>query len=245
MPPSDRREPRPTVLPTVLPSVLLFDIDGTLVTTGGAGRRAIERTFEAVYGRADACNEIQFGGMTDRAIVRAGLHAIDEAPTPEAIDAVLDAYVAILERELALVDSTRYRVHLGMVEAIDAGTRAGAAVGLGTGNIRAGARAKLERVGLFERFTFGGFGDDSEDRTELLRVAAERGAKELGIPLSACRVVVIGDTPRDVAAAHGIGARCVAVTTGGATAADLVASGADHVFDTLAAPGALSALFSE
>jgi phosphoglycolate phosphatase-like HAD superfamily hydrolase len=183
--------------------------------------------------------------MTDRAIVRAGLHAIDEATTPEAIDAVLDAYVAILERELALVDSARYRVHLGMVEAIDEGARAGAAVGLGTGNIRAGARAKLARVGLFERFTFGGFGDDSEDRTELLRIGAERGAMALGAALSACRVVVIGDTPRDVAAAHGIGARCVAVATGGATAAELVASGADHVFETLAAPGALAAIFGD
>jgi phosphoglycolate phosphatase-like HAD superfamily hydrolase len=132
-----------------------------------------------------------------------------------------------------------------MLAAIDRGARAGAALGLGTGNIRAGARAKLERVGLFERFAFGGFGDDSENRTELLRVGAERGARALDVSLSECRVVVIGDTPRDVAAAHGIGALCVAVATGGSTAAELVASAADHVFDNLAQPGALAAIFAD
>ena len=92
------------------------------------------------------------------------------------------------------------------------------ALGLGTGNVEAGARAKLARVALDGAFAFGGFGDDHEDRALLVRAGAERGAARLDRPLDACRVVIIGDTPRDVAAARAIGAECLAVATGGATA---------------------------
>lgn len=227
------------------PTVLLFDIDGTLVTTGGVGRRAIERTLEVVHGRADACDRIAFGGMTDPAIVRAALAAIGVATTRAAIDAVLDAYVRILEEEVRAADGARYRIHPGMLEAIQTGLERGAAVGLGTGNIRAGARIKLERVGLFERFAFGGFGCDSEDRVELLRIGAQRGAQQLGVSLAECRIVVIGDTPKDVAAAHGIGAECIAVATGGASADELLACGANRVFADLTAAGALDAVFAD
>jgi phosphoglycolate phosphatase-like HAD superfamily hydrolase len=181
------------------PTVLLFDIDGTLITSGGAGRRAMERGFERAGGRRDAISGIPLDGMTDRLIVRAGLEAIGHEATEAAIDRVLDAYLEALAEEVALVSAERYRVHRGMREAIDAGVRAGAAVGLGTGNLRAGARIKLERVELHDCFAFGGFGCDAEARVELIRVGAERGAAALGAEVTACRVVVIGDTPRDVA----------------------------------------------
>ena len=118
----------------------------------------------------------------------------------------------------------------------------GTAVGLGTGNVRAGARIKLERVSLYDQFAFGGFGCDHEDRAELLRVGAERGAAALGVERGECRVVVIGDTVRDVDAALRIGAECIGVGTGAGTPETLSGRGATAVFATLAVPGALEAL---
>ncbi len=99
-------------------------------------------------------------------------------------------------------------------------------------------------MGLFERFGFGGFGDDHEVREQLIRRGAERGAAALGVTLEEARVVVVGDTPKDVFAAHAIGARCLAVGTGSWKAAQLLESGADWAFDDLASPGALEALLT-
>lgn len=225
------------------PTVLLFDIDGTLVTTGGVGRRALELAFEHAHGRRDACSGFRFDGMTDRAIVRGGLLALGHPPTTASIDAVLAAYLGVLAEEVAAAPAESYRVHAGISEALDAAAgQPHLAVGLGTGNIREGARIKLERVGLFGRFGFGGFGCDDEDRTTLLRRGAERGATALGVPLGEARVVVIGDTPKDVAAAQGISAESVGVGTGSFSAQELLAAGATHAFASLAVPGALQAV---
>jgi phosphoglycolate phosphatase len=221
------------------PTVLLFDIDGTILDTGGAGHRSIGRAFAARHGRPDACAAMPFGGMTDRAIARAGLTAIGVEVTPEAIEAILAAYLAALSEEL---DASRAVVHAGIEAALDAGAAAGAAVGLGTGNVRSGAQIKLSRVGLHHRFAFGGFGDDHETRSELVRIGAERGARALGVPFEACRVVIIGDTPKDVAAAQAIGAESIAVATGSFSAAVLAASGATWVFRDLDEEGAIAAL---
>ncbi|MDP2272703.1 MAG: haloacid dehalogenase-like hydrolase [Archangium sp.] len=226
------------------PTVLLFDIDGTLVSTGGAGRQSIDRAFELLHGRPDACSHFAFDGMTDRSIARLGLQAIGVPPDDASIDALLASYVACLADAVRSVPDDRYIVHDGMREAVEAGIAAGMAVGLGTGNVREGARLKLSRVGLFEKFSFGGFGDDHELRPELIRRGAERGAARLGVPLNAARVVVIGDTPKDVSAAQAIGADSIGVATGGFTADQLRASGATAVFETLAAAGALEALLS-
>jgi len=222
------------------PTVLLFDIDGTLLDTGGAGRRSMDRAFDRLHGRRDACAQIAFGGMTDRAIGRAGLQAIGAEPTMEAIEAVIAAYLEALADEL--VRSTRARVHDGIAAALDASARAGCAMGLGTGNVHAGARLKLGRVGLADRFSFGGFGSDHEIRSELLRIGAERGAALLGAPIAECRVVVIGDTPKDSLAAHAIGAECVAVATGSFELQQLTEHGARWVFPSLLAEGAVRAV---
>jgi len=225
------------------PTVLLFDVDGTLVTTGGVGRRALELTFERAYGRRDACAGFRFDGMTDRAIVRGGLTTLGRPATTEAIDALLATYLAVLEEEVAAAPSATYRIHAGIEETLAAAqTRRRVAVGLGTGNIRQGARIKLERVGLFERFSFGGFGCDDEDRPALLRRGAERGAEQLGVGLASARVVVIGDTPKDVAAARDIGAESVGVGTGSFSPAALLDAGATHAFASLAEAGALQAV---
>jgi phosphoglycolate phosphatase len=225
------------------PTVLLFDVDGTLVTTGGVGRRALELAFERAHGRRDACSGFRFDGMTDRAIVRGGLLALGLPPSSASIDAVLASYLDVLKEEVAAAPAETYRVHVGICDVLDAASaRRHFALGLGTGNVREGARIKLERVRLFARFGFGGFGCDDEDRTGLLRRGAERGAAALGVPLSDARVVVIGDTPKDVAAAKGIGAEAVGVGTGSFSAADLVAAGASCAFPSLAVPGALEAV---
>lgn len=225
----------------MLPTVLLFDIDGTLITSGGAGRRAMKRGFASVYGRPEAL-DFPLDGLTDRLILRQALTAIGETFTDEGVERVFAAYVEALKEEVSLVPDERYRVHRGMREAVDFGLQRGAAVGLGTGNVRLGAEVKLSRVGLHESFSFGGFGSDAEVRVEVLRIGAERGAEALGVPRSECRVVVIGDTPKDVAAAQGIGAECIGVATGSFSVAALMASGATAAFADLSEAGALAAL---
>ncbi len=225
------------------PTVLLFDIDGTLLSSGGAGRHAIVRAFTERYGREDAFAGMSFAGMTDRAIARGGLTHIGRPADEEEIDAALEHYVRCLEEEVARAD--KYRVHAGMHAAIEAAEqRPRTAVGLGTGNIRKGARVKLARVNLHDRFPFGGFGCDHEDRAELIRMGARRGADSLGSPLADCRVVVIGDTPKDVAAAQAIGAESIAVATGVFTVEQLRQTPATLVVRDLAEPGALEMLLA-
>jgi len=163
--------------------------------------------------------------------------------TPEEIDRVLTAYVEILEDEVRRADSARYYLHRGMESALDrAAAHREVALGLGTGNIQEGARVKLQRVGVYDRFRFGGFGSDHEERVELIRRGAERGAALLGTTPADCRVVIIGDTPKDVAAAKGIGAECVGVGTGSFTPEQLLAAGANAAFKDLGEPGAIEAV---
>jgi phosphoglycolate phosphatase len=209
-----------------MPTILLFDVDGTLVTSGGVGRRAIEQAFERRHGRSDVVS-FSFAGMTDKAIVRGGLLALDKgfasaAALQAEIDATIAFYLNVLEEEAALAGSIH--VHDGILRALDlAEARPEVALGLGTGNMREGARIKLGHAGIYHRFSFGGFGDDSIDRPEILAAGAQRGAAQLGLPLSACRVVVVGDTPKDIAAAQAIDAECVAVATGMHSVAELEA----------------------
>lgn len=227
------------------PTVLLFDIDGTLISSGGVARRCIQQAFAERYGRGDTL-AASFGGMTDRAIVRDALGPLrpdlQGAELEAEIDAALEAYLAVLEAEASAATSS-FQVHRGIRAALDAVVgRADYAVGLGTGNVRRGARIKLECVDLFGAFAFGGFGCDHIERPRLLHIGAERGAAQLGAPLTACRVVVIGDTPKDVVAAHAIGAECVAVATGAASRAELLAYRPEALFDDLAEPGAIEAI---
>jgi phosphoglycolate phosphatase-like HAD superfamily hydrolase len=224
----------------VRPTILLFDIDGTLITTGGVGRRAMERAFERL-GNRDACR-FRFDGMTDRQIARQALTTLGIEPTEVAIAESLALYVEILHEEVAKADAAQYRLHDGIAAALRAARDRGHSIGLGTGNVIEGARIKLGRLGVFEEFAFGGFGSDAEDRTELLRHGAERGARHAGAALAECRVVVIGDTPKDVAAAQGIGAESIGVGTGAFKPHELSAVGATHAFESLGALGALEAL---
>jgi phosphoglycolate phosphatase-like HAD superfamily hydrolase len=229
----------------IRPTVVLFDIDGTLITCGGAGRRAMERALREIA--PHATTDFSFGGMTDPAIVRRALRQntrVRESHEPpesaadkEAlIDRALERYLDLLSDELPR--SEGYAVLPGVRRAIEALERerdAGApiAIGLGTGNLVRGAELKLRPADLWHRFDFGGFGSDDEDRPTLLRHGATRGAQRLGAPADAFVTVVIGDTPRDVQAARAIGSRCLAVATGSYAREDLAAERPDHVLDTL------------
>ncbi len=227
--------------PRVRPTVLLFDVDGTLLSAGGAGRRALERAFASRCGTAAPLHDVRFNGMTDPGIVRAGLEQLGRAADARLVAAILGDYLALLDDELAC--ATAFQVYPGVAALLDTLATCGhVAVGLGTGNVREGARRKLARGGLDGHFGFGGFGSDHEDRAELLRIGAERGAARLGCRPGACRTIVIGDTPHDVAAARAIGAESLAVATGGCATEELRTAGATWTMTDLTAPAVLDAL---
>jgi phosphoglycolate phosphatase-like HAD superfamily hydrolase len=223
------------------PTVLLFDIDGTLIHAGGAGRRAISRVFAERYGHPRLFDEVRFHGMTDRAIVRGALGRAGLDCDEPTIDDICAAYLVALADEVPR--STGFKIHPGVAELLEQlGRHDHVVIGLGTGNLREGARIKLEHARLMHHFAFGGYGCDDEDRPSLIGLGAERGASRLGAPLADCRVVVIGDTPRDVAAAQAVGANVVTVETGGFSSADLLAAGAQRSFVTLADDGVIAAI---
>lgn len=218
--------------------LVLFDIDGTLVDTGGAGRRAIEQAARHLYGRPNLFDDVVFDGATDRAICRAALHLLDRPWDDAEIDRLLDAYVALLGDEVER--SQRYRVYPGVEAVARALLDAGVLVGLGTGNIEAGARVKLERGNLNRYFAFGGFGDDHEERAALIRAGLGRGERILGRKAKA--PWIIGDTPRDHAAAKACGARTILVATGRYSVAELSACGPELCVETLEDPSVLALL---
>jgi len=223
-----------------VPLVLLFDIDGTLLSSSGAGRRAMEAAFAAATGRRGLM-EFPFDGMTDRAIIRRALTAATLSAEPADIDAVLAGYVARLPDQIRAARD--YCVFPGVRPTLDAArAHPRTAVGLGTGNIKPGAALKLGHVGLEGYFEFGGFGCDHEERALILKTGATRGAAWLGVALGECRVVIIGDTPNDVVAARAIGAGCVGVGTGRYAPEALVAAGATFAFADLADGAALAAI---
>ena len=202
--------------------LVLFDIDGTLIRTGGAGMHAFGRAFASVFNIPHGTERMKFAGRTDSSLVREFLEMNHLDPSPENFELFFDCYVHGLDH---LLDKFEGGVCAGVREFIcDLSAHPSApAIGLLTGNIRLGAELKLRHYDLWGAFATGGFGDDHEDRAEIARVAVERGGRLLGTPLKGSEVLVIGDTPRDVACAQAIGARSLAVATGGATLGQLEA----------------------
>ena len=212
----------------------LFDIDGTLVRVGGAGARSLDRVMAARYGIANATRGLQFGGKTDPGLGGEIFQAcLGRAPTATETAEVLATYLEVLESELdASLAEARFRVLAGAIETVAwLRARGDAVLGIATGNVQAGARAKLERAALWEPFGFGGYGDDSAIRAELVARAIERG-RALA-PREPRAVVVVGDTIHDISAARACGATVVAVATGSDTRAALVAAEPDAVIDSL------------
>ena len=211
----------------------LFDIDGTLIgSPRGVGRRALEQACQDACGLQGALQGVVLHGNTDPSIIEeAFLAQLGRPPTAAEFEAVMSVYLRHLENELLPEGSVRRMPQVE--ETITALAQRGATMGLATGNVEAGARLKLERVGLWHHFPFGGFGSDARERAELVRVAIVRARQRSGVAFTADAIWVIGDTPRDVAAAHAAGVRAIGVATGPHDEAALAAAGADRVFPTL------------
>ena len=219
--------------------LVLFDIDGTLLGTDGAGRRAIHRALLDEAGTAGPIETYRFDGKTDPQIVRdlLALAGHPAAADPVRIDAVCRRYVDHLRDELARPTQST-KLMPGTRELLDALAllegEGRALVGLLTGNVAPGAALKLRSGGLDPaRFRVGAYGSDSAHRPDLPAVAAERAAALTGRRFAGADVVVVGDTPDDVACARPIAARCVAVATGSYDVAALRVAGAACVFETL------------
>jgi phosphoglycolate phosphatase-like HAD superfamily hydrolase len=223
-------------------TLVLFDIDGTLLSSDAAGRRAIRAAFEPEYDRLDFFDQVRFDGKTDPQIVRE-LHAAAGRPeraTEAATEALLARYLDHLEQELT-VSRERVRLMPGVLALLDRlDATPGVCVGLLTGNIEAGARLKLAaaRVG-FERFRLGAYGSDSADRPALPAIAVTRATPLFGHAPAGDRVVIIGDTPADVTCGAAVGARAIAVATGSYRVEELAAAGAYATFATLDATDAV------
>lgn len=219
--------------------LLLFDIDGTLVVSGGAGRRALARAFEELLGVSGAMDGIRLHGNTDPVIVETVFtRHLGRAPSgPEEFARVMDRYLVFLEEELRR-NADVYRVLTGAREIAAAAVSAGCAVGLATGNVEPGARLKLTPGRLWDLFAFGGFGSDAADRAQLVRRGIERGQRyaeqRLGRRFEPEEILVLGDTERDVEAARAAGARSVGVLEGASDPETLKASNPDLVVGTLA-----------
>jgi len=227
--------------------LVLLDVDGTLVHCAGAGRRSLERALREALGRPDGdLSALRLDGSTDRLAVREGMALLGQAFSDEARDRTLSRYPRILSEELA---DPGFRVLPGVVEALEALRARSVAYGLCTGNLMEGARLKLQRGALDGYFEWGpqavgGFADDGEERTRLVEAALRRASARHG-PIAPGEVLVVGDTPLDVAAAHGAGCAALGVATGRYSAPVLAQGGADHVALSLSAPSALRLLVGE
>jgi phosphoglycolate phosphatase-like HAD superfamily hydrolase len=205
-------------------------VDGTLLTTGGAGARAWSMACEQLHGKPVDIERITESGMTDSAVARAALvNVLGCEPLRAELDALTAAYLEFLPGTVA--DSTGYRLSPGIVPLLERLTGEGLLLGLTTGNIEPAARIKLDRADLSRFFDFGGFGSDSNLRPELTRRGMERGIDASGGRLNRDDFITVGDTPLDILAAHGIGIRIVAVATGLYHVADLAQ--ADWVLETV------------
>jgi len=209
--------------------LLLFDVDGTLIRTDGAGVRAFNKAFLEVMGWENALGTFSAAGMTDMAIAhRVARWFRGSDLEPGEMQLVFERYLALLPVELSAAGN--YRVLGGIQPFLEKYSRdADILIGLGTGNLEAGARIKLQHGGLDAFFRFGGFGSDALSRAELLGVGIARGEALAGEPMARERVVVIGDTPLDIAAGRALGAKTLGVATGPFKAAELKAHAPDAV----------------
>ncbi|HXX53871.1 MAG TPA: HAD family hydrolase [Thermodesulfovibrionales bacterium] len=211
--------------------LVLFDIDGTLIDSGGAGTRSLNNAFEDIFLIHDAFKGISMAGKTDIQILKEGLgrHGLDTENGN--VGLLCERYIVHLRKEIR---NPGKQLKPGIREAVGIiAWRKDVFLGLLTGNIEAGARIKLEPFGLNGYFPLGAFGDDHEDRNRLLPIAVERFSQFSGKEISYRDCVVIGDTPRDVECAKVCGAYSVAVATGPYSYASLLGSGADSVLRTM------------
>jgi phosphoglycolate phosphatase len=222
--------------------VVLFDIDGTLISSGGAGRSALEAGLAEEFGISGLSDRLVLSGRTDLAILHDLFRLCDLPPNPGNFDRMQKAYLRHLPARLAAhtyeetPDSPfRARILPGIAELVaHLSGRPDVRVGLLTGNMHAGARIKLGHFGLFEPFAFGGFGDRHLDRDDVAREALAEARRHLNGQVRPERVWVVGDTPLDIRCARAIGAQAVAVVTGWHPREELAAHQPDLLLDDLA-----------
>jgi phosphoglycolate phosphatase len=220
------------------PTLVLFDIDGTLVDTGGAGRLGLEASFRSVFGLEDVSGStarVRFDGKTDPAIIADIAREAGIQPTEvEARYAELQgAYLQALRKELA-VPNPRRRVLPGVRPLLDRlAARPDVFLGLVTGNVEEGARVKLDAFGLNRYFADGGFSSDHPERSEIVRIAHQRFSRRAGFQFPVDRVMVIGDTELDVVCARANGFRAIAVQSGWVPHDRLLAAGPDTLLADL------------
>jgi phosphoglycolate phosphatase len=211
---------------------VLFDIDGTLLDTGGASDRAWKRAFKELQNVSVDVPAVTGKGVPDPEVGRVVFEkSIGREPSEEEADALMRRRLDYLPEEVS--NSPGYVVKDGVVELMEQLIGDGTMLGLTTGNVEEAARVKLSRAKLNRFFSFGGFGSDSPNRTELTKIALKRGDFVSGHTLDLDRCFSCGDTPRDVEAGHGAGIRVVGVATGEYTAEELVEAGADAAIHSL------------
>jgi phosphoglycolate phosphatase len=215
--------------------VLLFDIDGTLIRSGGAGKAAMEAGLKSAFGVPEIVDRVAYSGRTDPGIVREllALHGIE--PSDANARRLKAAYLSHLP---AMLTRMRGSVLPGIEDALRRDRRQ-AVVGLLTGNIRAGAEIKLRHFGLWNYFPFGGFADGLTDRDDVARRAMTEAERHVGRSIDPANVWVIGDTPLDVKCARAIGAKAVVVATGWHHHEELVACNPDHLLPDFTHAGEL------
>lgn len=214
---------------------ILFDIDGTLIVTGGAGAESWRLAFDELYGVPADIGEFTDSGMTDPEVGRRTFEkVVGHEPSARELARVLTLRNTLLPK--AVAESAGYRVLPGVTELLPRLAKEGYLLGLTTGGVESAAHIKLERAHLNRFFHFGGYGSDSADRTELTRKAIDRAAMILGRPLEREEVLDVGDTPLDIDAARGAGAVSVGVATGHYSVEELDKAGAQFVVATLEDP---------
>jgi phosphoglycolate phosphatase len=210
---------------------VLFDIDGTLLDTGGASDRAWMRAFEELHGVGVDVPAVTGKGVPDPEVGRIVFReAIGREPTQEEEDAVMRRRLDHLPEEVE--SSPGYKVQDGVLELLEKLREEEILLGLTTGNVEEAARIKLARADLNRFFSFGGYGSDSADRRELTQIALVRARDRGEEPIDVSGFISCGDTPRDVEAGHGAGIRVVGVATGEYTADELREAGADAVISS-------------
>ncbi len=215
-------------------TLILWDIDGTILHSTGAGMKALNRAMENVFGISGSFSGIEFAGRTDPMIIRQIFARFGIEHSRENVSSYVDGYVAALPDSLA---ANNARILPGIEEILaHAAAHPGIAQGLLTGNLRRGAQIKLGYHGLWDYFPVGAFADDSELRDELGPHALRRAAAHWGVTFPMERVWIVGDTPHDVSCARAIGARVLAVATGNSAASTLASHGPDAVLESLADP---------
>ncbi len=221
--------------------LVLFDIDGTLLTSGGAGERALQLGLNDSFGIDDDMKDVEIAGRTDSGIARQVLSKHDLPETSENITRFLDGYLHHLAR---LLPDTKGRLLPGVVPLLDAlKARSDAVLGLLTGNLERGAELKLMHYGVWHYFEFGAYADDHHDRNELGRFARARAVERHGREFAADEIFVLGDTPHDIACARAFGAQAIGIATGVFSRAQLAGSNPDVLFDDLSdLPAVLAAL---